>query len=183
MDISVAFNNYKFLGEEFLTWLWYAIHEESSLINDVMDKERHVELLLGNSLSLEKDTPGNGREKISIKGEEAGLNETLLAISNGAMVTQISLILKIGDTEFSCSLKGEDLSLNSLKCKTEAPKSDEDIDGAVLEKVYLHGLVFDCLDALFGYYIKARLSGDWDKSILPTMKSWITKQKSGDDFF
>ena len=30
LDIAVAYNRYKFLGNEFLTWLWFMIETDES---------------------------------------------------------------------------------------------------------------------------------------------------------
>ena len=34
LDVAVAYNRYQFLGEEFLTWLWYVIEKDQNLINN-----------------------------------------------------------------------------------------------------------------------------------------------------
>jgi len=40
LDVSVAYNRYKFLGHEFLTWLWFMIEtDKDTLISPEEDLE------------------------------------------------------------------------------------------------------------------------------------------------
>ena len=65
LDIAVAYNRYRFLGNEFLTWLWFAIENEMETIRqcdpDLLD------LNVGNRMVLENRL-ANGKESITIKG-------------------------------------------------------------------------------------------------------------------
>jgi hypothetical protein len=88
IDVATAYNRYKFLGEEFLTWLWYVIENNQNLIKN-FDRD-FVGLEIGDRIVFEnrrKESP----ERITIKGEGAGLEEGILALKNGALVTELNL--------------------------------------------------------------------------------------------
>ena len=73
LDIAVAYNKYKFLGNEFLTWLWYVIENEISINELTKIKDKQIVLKIGNSIVLENSLGDDAKEKISIKGDDAGL--------------------------------------------------------------------------------------------------------------
>ena len=51
LDVAVAYNRYKFLGEEFLTWIWYVIEKNQNLLKS-FDPD-FVALEIGNRIVLE----------------------------------------------------------------------------------------------------------------------------------
>ena len=171
LDVSVSYNRFKYLGWEYLTWLWFVIEREPEKIQRVTN---HASMLnLGNRIVLEnrkKDTV----ESITIKGDEAGLEEGLLALRKGALVTEINLLFKKGDEQWRFTLKGESFHLVGLKCpKTGAVASQEELEGAVLEKVYLCEQAVQTMDKIFNVFIALRLSDAWKKKIVPRVKKWI----------
>ena len=85
LDIAVAFNRYRFLGNEFLTWLWFAIDTRG-------DDPLTSRLSLGNRMVLERRQSGNAVESITIKGDDAGLEEAFMALKKGALVT-VNLVI------------------------------------------------------------------------------------------
>ena len=56
LDVSVAYNRYKFLGHEFLTWLWFMIETDKQTLMDA-DKELEV-------MNIEKSTIDSFLESI-----------------------------------------------------------------------------------------------------------------------
>jgi hypothetical protein len=171
LDIAVSYNRYKFLGYEYLTWLWFVIEKNQ----DAIGKAGHepVSLQIGNRMVLEnrhKDTV----ESITIKGDDAGLEEAMLALRKGAVVTELHLSCKTGDQEWRFTIKAESLHMAGLQCpRTGSVYSEEDLEGAVLEKVYLYEKAVQFTDNLFKQFITLRVSEDWSKKVVPRMKQWI----------
>ena len=173
-DIAVAYNRYRFLGNEFLTWIWYTIENDEETIRRC-DAEA-LSLDVGNRIVLEHRW-ANGMETITIKGDAAGLEEGLLALSKGAMVTEINLIYKSGSLQWQFSLKGESLNFSSLKLpETGAVEQPEDMEGMVLEKLFLYEKPFKFIDELYRRFIELRLSDKW-KAVLSELKKWIQSEK------
>ena len=171
LDVAVAYNRYKFLGEEFLTWLWYVIEKDQNLLNN-FDNE-FVALEVGNRIVFENRRKESA-ERITIKGEGAGLEEGILALKNGALVTEINMIYRSAELKWQFTLKGESLNVSSLNVPaTDAPESNEDIEGYILEKLFLYDKVFGFLKKLFTHFIKLRISNDWHKKEIGTIRKWI----------
>ena len=80
LDVSVAYNRYKFLGHEFLTWLWFMIETDKQTL---MNADRELEdIYIGNRIVLENSSH-NRDEIITIKGDGAGLEEGVIALQSG----------------------------------------------------------------------------------------------------
>ena len=48
-----------------------------------------------------------------------------------------------------------------------------DIEGIVLEKLWLYEKVVMLVDRLFGHFIRLRLSPEWQETAVPAVKQWI----------
>lgn len=170
LDIAVAYNNYRFLGNEYLTWIWYLIENDESTILECDAEARSLEI--GNRMVLENRW-ANGMETITIKGDAVGLEEGLLALRKGAFVTDINLIYKSGSLQWQFSLKGESLNFSSLKLpETGHTENSDDMEGVVLERLYLYEKPFQFIDQLYRRFINLRLSPKWEQTTTK-MKKWI----------
>jgi len=171
IDISIAYNRYKFLGYEFLTWLWFLIEEDPGEIRKA-DPDL-LSLDIGNRIVLENRI-GDASEVITIKGDDAGFEEGILALKKGAVVTEMNLLYKSGDYEWRFTLKGDGLTMSSLKTPdTGKVETKDDLEGAVLEKIYLREKTVNLTDSLFGQFIRLRISREWDKIMVSSIRQWI----------
>ena len=175
LDIAIAYNRYRFLGNEYLTWLWFTLDNEGNLLNK-FDKDL-TNLEIGNRVVLE-NRHSDSLETITIKGDEAGLEEGILALKKGALVNDLNLIYRCGDQTWQFNLKGESLNISSLKTPDSGKiENKEDIEGAVLEKIYLNDKIVDFIERSFLYFIQTRLSENWEKIDVPKIKAWLIKYK------
>jgi hypothetical protein len=171
LDVSVSYNRFKFLGHEYLTWLWYVIEKDQGTIAKATKDSSTLNL--GNRIVFENRRNGVV-ESVTIKGDEAGLEEGMLALRKGAKVTELNLVLRTGDEDWRFTLKGESLHLVGFKCpKTGHIESSEDVEGAVLEKIYLCEQATQAMDKIFRVFIRLRVSDKWPAMVVPRMKKWI----------
>ena len=173
LDVAIAYNRYDFLGNEFLTWLWYTLENHSAQLAEI-DADLSA-LEIGNRMVLE-NRRNEGLETITIKGDDAGLEEGLLALKKGALVTEMNLLYRSGDNTWQFNLKGESLNISSFKTpETAGTQTKEDIEGAVLEKIFLYEKVIHFIEGAFRHFVRLRISEDWGKNIIAQMKQWINK--------
>lgn len=171
LDVSISYNRYKFLGHEFLTWLWFAMEKDEQRIRG-LDEEPFT-LHIGNRMVLE-NRKRDALESITIKGDDAGLEEGLLALRKGAVVTEMNLLYEVGENQWQFTIKGESLHLASFRCPQIGPvETEEDVEGAVLEKTYLYEKAIQLTDKLFKEFITLRVSDEWPKKVVPRVKKWI----------
>jgi hypothetical protein len=172
LDIAVSYNRFRFLGHEFLTWLWYTIEKDIHLIKSLDDELTALEI--GNRIVLE-NRRDEALESITIQGDEAGFEEGMLALAKGAMVTELNLLYKMDNKKWQFTLKGESLSLSNLKTpEASIIETGEDVEGVILEKIYLYEQVVRFLDSLFNSFIKIRVSNEWSTNLYPNVKKWIS---------
>ena len=170
LDIAIAYNRYKFLGNDFLTWLWFIIETGPKQLRQL---DANLEsITVGNRMVLE-NTRNNAKETITIKGDNAGMEEGRLAIKKGAVVAEIHLSYKTGAQHFEFNLKGESLNISSLKLPETGPvETPEDLEGVVLEKIYLIEKVIALVNRLFGHFVHLRLSNTWENQIAAQIHKW-----------
>jgi hypothetical protein len=171
LDVSVAYDRYKFLGHEFLTWLWFIMDADQTSIvktnKDIVSLEMDNRIVLENSLD-------NRIENIRIKGDDAGLEEAKLSLQKGGVVTELNFSFKSGDHEWKFNIKGESLNISSLKSpETGRIEKKDDIEGAVLEKIYLYEKVVSLVENLYEQFIQMRISNKWNSETVPRIKKWI----------
>ncbi|MFA5904162.1 MAG: hypothetical protein WC836_09505 [Desulfobacula sp.] len=173
LDIATAYNKYKFLGNDFLTWIWFSI-ETGKDFSILLNSKDVITLEIGNSIVLENKLGDKSKEKIIIKGDEAGLEEGTTALKKGAWVTQINLMCKINEDEYKFTIKGESYNISGLKTpKTDLSKSGDEIEGLVLEKAFFCFRIYEVIDTLFLKYLEQRVSDDWNHKGLQDIKNWI----------
>ncbi len=171
-DSSVSYEQYKFLGFEFLTWLWFLIEKDRDRLKET-DKEL-ISLEIGNRIVLE-NFRNDQAETVTIKGDDAGLEEGILALRKGSVVTEISLVYSSsGSREWRFTLKGESFNIANLKSPAAGKaESDDDTEGVILEKIYLYEKIVRWTDEVFSRFIKLRISKDWNQTELKLMREWI----------
>ena len=128
LDIATAYNKYKFLGNDFLTWIWYLIETDQNISSLTASNDR-IHLEIGNAITLENRLGDKSKERITIKGDQAGLEEGSTALKKGAHVTQINLLCKINEDEYTFTIKGESFNITGLKTpKTDLSKKEDEIE-------------------------------------------------------
>ena len=175
IDIATAYNRYKFLGHEFLTWLWYLIEDGGHQLGQ--PDPPPILLALGKRIVLENPREDHA-EKITIKGDYANFEAGILPLRQGSLVTELSMEAKSAEMTWTFNLKGESLSVSNMKISTTGPiESLDDVEGAVLEKVYSLEKILQFIDTLFERFIKMRVAKDWDERVVPQMRDWIVENE------
>ena len=171
LDVAVAYNRFKFIGDEFLTWLWFVIEQDPAIFKGIDPDLTSFEI--GNRIVLEKRKK-ESVERITIKGENANFEEGMLALNKGALVAELNLVCRTGEQKWQFTLKGESLNLSGFKTPKIAPlENPDDIEGAILEKVFLYDKILQFLEKLYKTFIKLRTSNNWQSRVVPLIKKWI----------
>ncbi|MFH1727160.1 MAG: hypothetical protein ABIA04_01920 [Pseudomonadota bacterium] len=172
LDIAIAYENYKFVGYEFLTWLWYAVDNNQISMDSLLDKPFILEI--GDKATLKKISE-NKNEVISIKGDDPNLEEGLFSLQKGSYVTELNLIYKEDDLKWQFNLKGESLNISSLKApKTGQVYEKGEFEAATLDKIYLYERIVNLTNQLFENFLKLRTSTNWTSKTIPEIKKWLS---------
>lgn len=166
LDIAIAYNKYKFLGNEFLTWLWYAVSTHKF----------NMTLEIGSKLIMENST-NDAVERLVITGDNANFDEALLALRKGAQVAEMQLLyFNDVNQKWTFSLKGESLSFTGLKLPetalTHSMQQDEnDTEAKILDRMDLIEKISCVLEDIFKQFIKLRIGGSWNSTV-NEMRQW-----------
>ena len=96
-----------------------------------------------------------------------------MALQNGALVAELNLIYRSAQQKWQFTLKGESLNLSSLKTpKIASAESPDDVEGIILEKIFLYDKILQFLEKLYKTFIKYRLSDHWLKWDVNLIKKW-----------
>jgi hypothetical protein len=178
LDAAFAYDRFKFLGDEFLTWLWFIIENDRPYLKTVSTGPSS--LAIGNRIVLE-NRQHQALESITIKGDDADFEEGVMALRKGAVVTEMNLCFKSDDREWRFTVKGESLNISGFKTPFSAPiETMEEIEGAVLEKAFLYDQALQLVDKLFNNFIKLRVSPDWQNKTVPGIRKWMSAARAKD---
>ena len=94
-------------------------------------------------------------------------------------VSGANLVLREPDKKWQFNIKGESLNISGIKTpETASIESKDDIEGALLEKVYLYEKLISFTTKLYEMFISARLSKDWDFESTE-LKKWAHESHEG----
>jgi hypothetical protein len=171
LDLSTAYHRYRFLGDEFLTWLWFTIEKDPNLFTSVDADCAALEI--GNRIVLE-NRKTKSVERITIKGDDAGLEEGRLALRKGALVSEMAMVFKTGEYQWQFSIKGESLNVNSLRTPgPTVPQGSEQIEPFLLERYEFINKIVVFIENTYKSFIRVRLSPQWLSKQVPSIRKWI----------
>jgi hypothetical protein len=171
LDISIAYQRYRFIGDEFLTWLWFTIENEPGLFRSVDPDCTALEI--GNRIVLE-NRKTKSIERITIKGDDAGLEEGRVALRKGALVSEMVLLLKTGEYQWEFALKAETLSTSNLRVPgPSAPQSPEQMDEFILERYEFIYKIIKFIENSFAHFIRLRISTKWSAKHVQAIRKWM----------
>lgn len=176
VSAPTAIDDGKFIGFEFLTWLWYTIENQVGGFN--IGNNTRLEIALGDRLTL--CLPDEVKEQVSCVTQANSLVEAHTALQQGKMVKSIQLVVRtIGqdEREYIINIDTSLLAIKGMKTPKAAPPDDDDVDGYFLENMFFLEEVLASVKYLFGVFMNQRLDPVWNSDVLPKINGWI----HGDD--
>jgi hypothetical protein len=175
LDISLAYGRFRFLGAEFLTWLWFTLENENQPFEAAEMTDGFLEL--GNRMVLEKRQSNKNVETITIQGELAAHAEGHIALQKGAKVAEVNLVWRQGDRQWRFNLKGDSLHLTGLKTP-ESPllETENDFEAAIIDRIFQIETVTRMIDHLFKRFIMERLTDGWPHTGEDAIRRWIDQK-------
>ena len=164
-----ALTDGRFLGSEFLTWVWYYIE---CLGGSIQAGEKIADVHLGERMTLL--LPRDGKERVVCTTQANFLHEARTALRQGKVVDEVQLLLIIGENEYVLTMDSSLWALKGLKTPKQLPDyGSDDPDGRFLEKMYFIEEVFAAMDALYTRFLSERLTPGWETDTLVELQKWI----------
>lgn len=178
MDLVDLIQEKRFLGQEFLTWLWWKSEERGGSIS--LPDRGDIAVVFEKHMLLEVGE-GDTNEKIICSGLQSELQEARTGLQMGKKLEQARIQLIAGDYEYGFTLAAAVMEFRSVKlpktAETEAnDKNPEEQEGMVLERIYLFEELTSIMDGFFKLFLEVRLSDTW-RDELVRIRSWVGKEE------
>jgi hypothetical protein len=177
MDLVDLIAEKRFLGQEFLTWLWWKSEERGGSIELAGDGDITV---VFEKKMVHESGAGVSSEKIVCTGLQAELQEARTGLKMGKKLEQARILIGHGNYEYSLTLSGALMEFKNVRLpKTEASEGDkgdnpEEVEGMILERVYLLEEIIRLVNELFKMFLVIRVSSGWSEELFK-MKDWVEK--------
>ena len=166
-----------FLGGEFLLWLWYCgeNHAGEFELPDLGKVAVTFDAL------LELGGGGEAAGKVSVRGDApTRAPEAGSALLSGRLPSKARLVLGCGEKNFDVTIGADRFDLEALKVTAEAEEiSDENLRAGDEQRARWLFEVSAAIDALFGEFLKLRVTRAFDAELLPSMRRWIATRGRG----
>ncbi len=175
MDLVDLMVEKRFLGQEFLTWLWWKSEERGGSVEipgfgDItVVFEKHMLLEYGE---------GEYSEKLVCTGLQTELKEARTGLLMGKKLEQARIQIVKDTYEWNFTLGAALFEFRNVRLpKTAATEqgggnSDEEMEGMILERVFLFEELVRIINDLFRLFLKIRISSDWSAE-LQTIRGWV----------
>jgi hypothetical protein len=172
VDLLDLIEGKRFLGREFLTWLWF----ESELFEGTIEipGEGSFGLWLEGQITL--DGAGQSQEQSKLRGAAPSMGpEAREALRQGKLPTSARVRLERGEQAYGFVLHAETLRLASVKIPAVLTEEGDE-DEPFYERMRLLEQLEALLGAVYGEFVALRLSPAWDAHVLPAMRAWMNEQ-------
>lgn len=160
-------DNYDFLGNEFLLWLWWNWETNSNVVS--LSDGSEVSGMFARSLSLDCPDGEHGKESISSNSPVA-LPEAALAVRMGKLPRKAGLTLVRNDEKYDFALQAETFALGSARI-TPADESAS-VSRDVEDRIQSVRELCETVDLLYGAFCEQRIGKSWN-SELKKVSQWL----------
>jgi hypothetical protein len=167
MDLITKINRTRFLGPEFLLWLWHRADVQEGRFGG---EGENFELYFDSRIVLESQ--GEIRDQSVIKSETpTDTPEAREALRTGKLPMEAKLRILIGQNQWTTTFKAEALQLSGTKVPALLAKDDEE---ALHERMHLMEELEGVLEALYSQFLQERLDDDVWREHIGVMRAWVS---------
>jgi len=177
MDLVDLIVEKRFLGQEFLTWLWWKSEERGGSV--LIPGRGDATVVFAKHMLLEYGE-GQESEKLICSGLQSEMKEARTGLKMAKKLEQARIQLIFGDLEWNFTLAAAMMEFRSVKLPKTA-KSDtssldnqEDTEGMILERIYLFEELVQIVNDLFRSFLNVRISEKWIDE-LNSIREWVQR--------
>lgn len=174
MDLVDLIQEKRFLGQEFLAWLWYRSEERGGAID--LPGTGDVQVVFEKHMLLEFGE-GESSEKVICRGLQTELKEARAGLLMGKKPEQARIRLARGEYEYSVTLTAAAMEFRNVRLPKTVAAADEGnepeaLEGRILERIALFEDLSSLVNDLFRMFIQIRASDDWPEE-LRKIRQWV----------
>jgi recombination associated protein RdgC len=176
MDLVDLIAEKRFVGQEFLTWLWWKSEERGGNVElpgygDILVVfEKHMLLEYGE---------GESNEKCICSGLQSELQEARTGLVMGKKLEQARIQLVKGDYEFNFTMAAALMEFRNVKLpktagtEQEESGNPEETEGMILERIFLFEELVHIVNELLRVFLVIRTGGESWKQELAKIRGWV----------
>jgi hypothetical protein len=159
-------DNYDFLGNEFLLWLWWCWETRGDTIE--LPDGSEVTGMFARTITLECPLGVSGKGTIAAE-DPTHLPEAAQAVRSGKLPRKAGLILVRHGEQYELTLQAETFAVSGAKIQI-----DEGAEGRGILEDRIEGLrgLRETLDSLFQAFCEQRIGESWSGD-LAQIRSWL----------
>ncbi len=166
MDLVQLIESTKFLGEEYLTWLWYRLEKQDGLFDIGTGK---VEVYFEDQLTLEARLSEAELNRLS-GGSPSESTEAREALRRGKRVAKVKVRVVKEGREWQVTMAAQTLGLSGIKIPAVLGEAEDD---RFYERMYLIEELEGILRGLYGQFLAVRLDEKaWDAEVT-RVRTWV----------
>ena len=174
MDLVDIIVEKKFLGQEFLTWLWWKSEERGGSV--ALSGQGDISIIFEKHMLLEYGE-GEANEKLICRGLQTELKEARTGMFIGKKLEQARLRLEQDQHEWSFTLAAGCMEFRNVRLPKTAGSEEggnkEETEGMILERIYLFEELIRIMTDLFRMFLEIRINPQWREEVLK-MRNWVS---------
>jgi len=176
MDLVDLIAEKRFLGQEFMTWLWYKSEERGGTL--LLPGTGDIQVVFEKHMLLESGE-GEAHEKLICRGLQTELQEARTGLQMGKKPEQARIHLVRGDYEWNFTLTAAMLEFRNIKVpKTMTPAEEESgpeaFEARILERMAMMEEAVQTILELFRLFLQTRVGPGWEQE-LSRVRQWVHK--------
>ncbi len=180
MDLVDLIAEKRFVGQEFLTWLWWKSEERGGSVE--LEGFGDITVVFEKHMLLEFGE-GESNEKIICSGLQAELQEARTGLKMGKKLEQARIKIDKSDHEWNFTLAAALMEFRTVKLPKTAGTEDagdnaEEVEGLILERTYLFEELIKIVNQLFKQFLEIRVGDRWHAE-LEKVRNWVKQDVVG----
>jgi hypothetical protein len=169
MDLVDRIETTRFLGGEFVLWLWFSQDSLGGLLT--LPSLGAVEIVLGSQLMLAD--PLTPPETVHVRGQDPCASSAAeQALHQGKLPRKVGLRLTFEQNDWVFTLDAATLGLSGVKLPALLSEGEEE---HFHERMRLFEQMHDLVRALYARFLAVRLSPAWDSAVAPSIRRWLSE--------
>lgn len=175
MDLVDLMEEKRFLGQEFLTWLWWKSEERGGSI--FLPDRGDITVVFEKHMLLEYGD-GESSEKLICSGLQTELQEARTGLLMGKKLEQARIQLVHAQQEWNFTLAAAMMEFRNVRLpKTAATEAGanadpEETEGMILERIYLFEELVRLVNELFQLFLAIRVGDEWLEE-RQKLRNWV----------
>lgn len=177
MDLVELIEEKRFIGQEFLTWLWWKSEERGGSV--ALFEHGDIQVVFEKHMLLESGE-GESAEKLICSGLQTELQEARTGLQVGKKLEQARIQLTHDSYQYNFTLTGATMDFRNVRLpktadtEKENSQQPEEMEAMMLERIFLFEQLIRLVNDLFRMFLTVRVGSEW-RNEAAKIRTWIGK--------